>query len=127
MIHVGVLYADRRWEWRPSSDVASLPRDGVLFILCRSDDGNVFSLAHKDWYGLNIDGDVIQTMEVDDTDGRAFAYDTAAGTRQPFMPQSGGRDLIPDDFLIFEGQSVTAVEWEQALTAFQRETQYGRS
>lgn len=124
MIEAGVLYADLHWEWRPLPDIRSLPRSGVLFILFRSDEGNVVSLAHHDWYGVKVEGDVIHVLEVFDEDGRAYVY--GAGPRTAYAPKPGGRDLIPADWFIFEGRSVSPQEWEDALAAFAVEAQRGR-
>lgn len=123
MTEVGVMYADLHWEWQPLSEIELLPRNEVLFILFRSDAGNIVSLSYFDYYGVKIEGDAIHVLEVNDEDGRAYVY--GDGPRTTYQPRPGGIDLIPMGWLIFYGQFVPPEAWEDALAAFALEAQHG--
>ncbi len=116
---VEVMYSDLSIRKYYLDEFSNSQRYDILFILFKKDDKNLFSLNGADYYGIYIDNDSIKYIQFDESDGAIYRIDLNSDktTQEPIYRMS----WIPQEFDVYEGQSVTHDVWEKAVKKFYAE------
>lgn len=122
MITIGIMYDDLSIITKPITQIDTLQKDKILYILFKKDGKNIISLDSHDNYGIKVTEDYLQFVQFNDDDGaiRIFEYKNNECCRG----DTKYRDKwIPSDFLRFTGGYVEPEQWKEAVEKFQKEMQ----
>ena len=109
MTDIKVMYSDFSIVKKSSDEINELKKDGILFMLIKEDEKNLFSLSGFDNYG--IDFKERNYVHFNDEDGATQSFDNGTTTYR--------HDLMPKGFIPFRGSYTN--EWEKATKLFNEE------